>query len=200
AGATGGGTAMFARGVLALATIAARPAPARATPARAPAAGTTPAGGAAAGTTGRLAAATGLAQVLDLLRGQARAGALGPGQPPGGVLGDIQIAVHVRGGRVGLRRFADAQVQRPVDEQPAGHVVPVHEGDRGAGVARPPGAADAVHVGLLVLRALVVHHVRDVVHVDTPSGDVSGHQHVHLAVPEGPQGLLPGALAEVAVQ
>src|SRR5699024_6059889 len=135
---------------------AAQPEPRPPRPGSGPVATAAARAGTAAGTaTGGLSAATGLAQVLDLLRGQARAGALGPGQPPGGGLGDTQIAVHVRGGGIGLRRFADAKVQRPVDEQPAGYVVPVHERDRGAGVARPARAADAVHVGLLDRKSVV---------------------------------------------
>src|SRR5699024_4467695 len=132
-----------------------------------PAAAAAIAGATSRATAGGLTAAPGLTEILDLLRGQAGAGALGPGQAPGGGLGDTQVAVHVRGGGVGLHRLADAEVQGPVDELPAGHIVPVHESDRGTGVAGPAGAADAVHVRLLVLGALVVHHVRDVVHVDT---------------------------------
>src|SRR5699024_7139041 len=114
---------------------------------------------------GRFAPATGLAQILHLFGIQARADALGAGEAPGGGLGDVQVAVHVRRGRVGLGRFSDAEVQSSVDELPAGHVVPVDERDGGAGVAGSAGAADAVHIGLLVLGALIVHHVRDVVDV-----------------------------------
>ena len=66
-------------------------------------------------------------------------------------------------------------------------------------VAGPAGAADAVHVGLLVLGALVVDDVGDAVDVDAAGGDVGGDQHVDLAGAERPQRLLAGALAEVAV-
>ena len=61
------------------------------------------------------------------------------------------------------------------------------------------GAADAVQVGLLVLGALVVDHVRDALDVDAARGDVGADQHVDLAVAERAQRLLAGALAEVAV-
>ena len=80
-----------------------------------------------------------------------------------------------------------------------GHVVPVDERDRDAGLARAAGAADAVQVGLLVLGALVVDDVRDVVDVDAAGGDVGGDEDVDLAVAERAQRLLAGALAEVAV-
>ena len=55
-------------------------------------------------------------------------------------------------------------------------------------------------VDLLVLGALVVDDVGDVVDVDTAGGHVSGHEHVDLAVAEGAQRLLPGSLAEVAME
>ncbi len=61
------------------------------------------------------------------------------------------------------------------------------------------GAADPVHVGLLVLGALVVHDVADAGDVDAAGGDVGGDQDVDLAAAEGAQRLLAGALAEVAV-
>jgi hypothetical protein len=62
-----------------------------------------------------------------------------------------------------------------------------------------PGAADAVDVGLLVLGALVVDDVGDVLDVDAACGDIGGDEDVDLAVAEGPQRLLAGALTEVAV-
>src|SRR5699024_8416991 len=163
--------------------------------------GTTAATAIAPATTAATAgtAPPGLAEVLDLLGVQPGARALGPGQPTGDVLGDVQVGVHVRGGGVGLRRLAQTQVQGAVDEHPARHVVPVHERDRGAGVAGPTGTADAVHLRLLVLRAPGAHHARDDVDVDAAGGHVGGDQHVHLAVPERAQCLLPGPLAEVAV-
>jgi hypothetical protein len=41
--------------------------------------------------------------------------------------------------------------------------------------------------------------VGDVLDIDAPRGDIGGDEHVDLAVAEGSQCLLPGALAEVAV-
>ena len=55
-------------------------------------------------------------------------------------------------------------------------------------------------VDLLVFGALVVDDVRDVVDVDASRGDIGGDQDVDLAVTEGTQSLLTGALAQVAVQ
>ena len=53
-------------------------------------------------------------------------------------------------------KLLDGQAQGLGDEAPAGHVVPVDEGDGGARVPGAPRAADAVDVDLLVLGALVV--------------------------------------------
>src|SRR5699024_1406008 len=67
-------------------------------------------------------------------------------------------------------------------------------------VAGAAGASDAVDVGLLVLRALVVDHVGDVVDVDAAGGDIGGHEHVDLALVGGFQRLFALCLAAVAVQ
>src|SRR6185437_15425766 len=91
-----------------------------------------------------------------------------------GALGDVEVGEQVRGGRVGLLRLGDAEVQGAVDQRPAGHVVPVDQGDRGAGVPGAAGAADPVEVGLLVLGTGVVDHVRDVLDVDPPGRHVGG--------------------------
>src|SRR5690606_23999606 len=100
---------------------------------------------------------------------------------------------------VRLDRLGEAEVERLVDESPARDVVPVDERDGGASLARAAGAANAVEVRLLVLGALVVHHVRDVVDVDAASGHIGGDEDIDLARTEGPQCLLSGALAEVTV-
>src|SRR4029077_13647716 len=70
--------------------------------------------------------------------------------PALGVRRDALVVVEVLGGRVGLRRVLERQVQRLVDHLPAVQVRPVDEGDRGAGRAGATGAADPVHVGLVV--------------------------------------------------
>src|SRR3712207_2395716 len=139
------------------------------------------------------------AEVLDGLGVQALTGALRAGQPAGRALRYVQVGVDPRRRGVGLRRVGEVQVQRLVDQLPPGDVVPVDERDRDAGAAGAAGAADPVHVGLLVLGALVVHDVADAGDVDAPGGDVRGDQDVDLAAAEGAQRLLAGALAEVAV-
>src|SRR6185437_2788961 len=99
----------------------------------------------------------GLADVLENLGLQAGPVPHRAGERPGRLARDVKRAVEVLGGGVGLLRLGHAQVQRVVDELPAVHVPPVDERDRDTGPPGPPGPADAVHVGLLVVRALVVH-------------------------------------------
>ena len=54
-------------------------------------------------------------------------------------------------------------------------------------------------VGLLVLGALVVDDVGDVLDIDAAGGHIGRHQDVDVAMPEGAQRLLSGALSEVSV-
>src|SRR5207253_11208209 len=70
---------------------------------------------------------------------------------PAGAGGDAQLVVEVR--RIGVRLggIRGLEPQRLVDHRPAGQLVPVDEGHRDTGLAGTPGAADPVHVGLLVL-------------------------------------------------
>ncbi len=56
-----------------------------------------------------------------------------------------------------------------------------------------------MQIGFLILGALVVDDVGDVVDVDTAGGHFGGDQDVDLVAAEGPEGLLAGALAQVAV-
>src|SRR5690606_12662682 len=145
------------------------------------------------------AAAAGLAEVLDLLRAQAGTGPVGAGQHTLGARRDAELLEEVRRGGVRLRRVRELQVERLVDQLPARDIVPVDQRDRDALGARAAGAAEAVEVGLLVLRRLVVDDVGHTLDVDTARGDVGADQDVDLAVAEGAQRLLAGALAEVAV-
>src|SRR6185369_13181047 len=138
-------------------------------------------------------------QVFFLLRGQAGAGALGRRQRSGGLSRDVQVGQDPGRGVVGLRRLRQIQTERLVDEPPARHVFPVHEGDRDAGGAGPAGSADPVRVGVRVLRAVVVDHVGDAGDVEAASRDVGGDQHVDLAGAERPQRPLARALAQVTV-
>ncbi len=113
---------------------------------------------------------------------------------------DALVVVQVLGRRVGLLRLVERQVERLVDHLPAVDVRPVDEGDRGARGAGPAGAADPVHVGLVVLGTRVVDDVRDTGHVDAAGRDVGADQDEELVLAEPGQRLLAGDLRHVAVQ
>src|SRR5699024_2147670 len=194
------GVRAAAVGALAIAELAAAPAAAAAPTALAAAATPAVTALAPAAAVLRTAAAVRTAQVLELLGLQALAGALVLGQRALRLGGDVEVGEQVIGGGVGLHRLGGLQAQLPGDERPACEVLPVHERDRGALLARAAGAAGAVEVGLVVVGAVPVHDVGDVGDVDAARGDVGRHQHVDLAAAEGAQRLLAGALAEVAVQ
>ena len=61
------------------------------------------------------------------------------------------------------------------------------------------GAADPVHVGLRVVRDVVVQHVRNTFHVEASSGDVGGHQNVDTAVFERSDSPFTLGLGDIAV-
>ena len=73
------------------------------------------------------------------------------------------------------------------------------EQQRRAGSAGTTGAADAMHVGLGVVRDVVVQHVRDALDVEPAGGDVGGDEDVELSVLEGGDGALAHRLRDVAV-
>src|ERR1700722_773989 len=112
---------------------------------------------------------------------------------------NVHLDVDVR--RVGVRlgRVRAAQPEGLIDHRPAGQLVPVHQRDRDTGLAGPAGAADAVHVGVLVVRALVVDHVGDVVDVDSAGRHIGGDQYVDVAGAELLECLLAGDLTQVTV-
>src|SRR5207302_8911090 len=70
-------------------------------------------------------------------------------------------------------------------------------GRRAAG-ARARGAADPVHVVLLVLGQIPVDDVGDALDVEAPRGDVGGHQDRELPVPELPEDAEAPFLVDVA--
>ena len=120
--------------------------------------------------------------------------------PALGARRDALVVPEVLGGRVGLLRLVEGQVERLVDHLPAVQVRPVDERDRDARGAGAAGAADAVHVGLVVLGAGVVDDVGDAGDVDAAGGDVGGDQHLQLVLAEPGQRLLARDLGHVAVQ
>ena len=152
------------------------------------AAGACPVGGAHPGLTPGIAAAR---------PGAARLAGAADGAD--GVRGDTEFFVEVRRVGIGFGWIRAVKLERVVDHRPALQFIPVDQCHGDTGLAGPAGAADAVHVGLLVLGNLVVDHVRDVVDVDAASGDVGGDQHVDLTGAERLERLLAGDLAEVAV-
>ena len=61
-------------------------------------------------------------------------------------------------------------------------------------------AADAVYIVFADVRDFIVHHVWQLIDVDTACSNVSGHQGANVAALEASQGLRAGSLALVAVQ
>ena len=173
AAAAAGAVAVALRAVAALATLTVTPATATTV--------------AAASTTARLAVLAGLTRLLR-------------DDPALGARRDALVVPEVLGGGVGLLRLVEGQVERLVDHLPAVQVRPVDEGDRDARGAGAAGAADAVHVGLVVLGAGVVDDVGDAGDVDAAGGDVGGDQHLQLVLAEPGQRLLARDLRHVAVQ
>ena len=75
--------------------------------------------------------------------------------------------------------------------------------DKADGVAhrmRPASAADAMDIILGVHREIVIHHVRNAVHVNAARRDVRGHEHAHDAVLEIVQCAQPLALRAVGME
>lgn len=65
--------------------------------------------------------------------------------------------------------------------------------------AGSPGATDSMDIAFRFARKVEVDDVGDAVNVDSPSGDVRRHQHLHLFALERRQRPLPGALRLVPV-
>ena len=75
--------------------------------------------------------------------------------------------------------------------------------DEEDGLALAPGAAraaDPVHVGLGVVGDVVVDHVADAVHVESPGGHVGGHEDVQVAVLQAGDRALALGLHHVAIE
>src|SRR5262249_38630052 len=137
--------------------------------------------------------------VFQLLGGEPGTGTLRARQRAGEPLGDVEVAVEVGRGVVGLRRFGQVKAEGLVDDPPAGHVFPVDECHRHTGSPGPTGTPEAVGGGVRVFRAVVVDDVRDAGDVEPACRDVRGYQHIDLAGAERAQRPLAGTLAEVAV-
>src|ERR1700750_2255798 len=59
-----------------------------------------------------------------------------------------------------------------------------YDRDRGAGAARAPGAADAVHVVVGMVRHVEIEDVADGGNVETAGRDIGGHQQRNVALAE----------------
>ena len=154
---------------------------------------------AAAGTgVGAARLASGLADVLDGLGVEAGPSARGARQLAGRAHRDRQVAVEVLARGVGLDRLGERQVEGLVDQAPLGHVVPVDERHRDAGLARATGAADAVQEGALLVGALVVDDVRDVL-TSMPRAATSVATSTSILPLRNARSACSRALAEVAV-
>src|SRR6266478_7493778 len=89
------------------------------------------------------------------------------------------------GGRV--RLFAhprDGLADQLLDRRDAPAVGRRNDGDGGAAASRAPGAADAMHVVVGVVRDVEVEDVADGGNVETARGDVGGNQQRHFVLAE----------------
>src|SRR5699024_11567191 len=73
------------------------------------------------------------------------------------------------------------------------------EQDGLAGTSCTAGAANAVDVGLGVVRDVVVEHMGDALNVETTGGDVGGNQDVQATILELVDGALTLSLGDVTV-
>jgi hypothetical protein len=76
------------------------------------------------------------------------------------------------------------RTQRPM-------ILGCNETNRIAHRVRPASAANAVHVILGMHREIVIHHMRNPVHIDAACGDVGRDEHAHNAGLEILQGAQP---------
>ena len=110
------------------------------------------------------------------------------GRRGGGVIKPFRLLPH------------DAAADESFQRAQFGMVLVRHEADGVANLIRAAGAANAVDVILHVHRKIVVHHVRDAVHVNAARRDVRRHQHPHHAFLEILQRAQPLVLRAVRVQ
>ena len=98
-----------------------------------------------------------------------------------------------------IRDSGDGAAQKLLHTLEVILLIDVAEGDSGAAVARSAGTADPVDIGLGHIGQVVVEHVGELFNIQTPGGDIGGHQDLHLPAFEVGEGLLPGGLTLVAV-
>ena len=116
----------------------------------------------------------------------------------GDAVGEAALAGRVDVGDGGHGHLLDLLAGGPLDLLEQEALTRGHEEHGVALTAGAAGAADAVHVGLGVLRDVVVDHVRDALDVQAAGGDVGGHEDVHAAGLQVLDGLLALLLGDVA--
>src|SRR5699024_11293218 len=109
--------------------------------------------------TGAAAGGVRAPEILDLLGVQPLAGALFLGQSAFGGLRDVEIGEQMLRGRIGLHRLGGLHPQLARDQRPARQILPVHEGQGRALLARAPGETGVEDVGFMFVTSVMVRLV-----------------------------------------
>ena len=92
---------------------------------------------------------------------------------------------HRLGVNKSVRLFAhDAATDKPLQGAQFAVVFGSHKANGVADLIGAPGATNPMDVILHVHREIVVHHVRDAVHINAARRDIGRHQHPHRTVLE----------------
>lgn len=110
-----------------------------------------------------------------------------------GPLADVLRCRRKAGLSLGDDFFRNVLLDQPLDRPEKFTLLGRHEGYRTAIVAGAPGSAHAVNVVLGHARELEVHHVRELVDIEPPRGDVRRDENPNPGLFEIPEH--PGALA-----
>ena len=118
----------------------------------------------------------------------------------------LRLALEMGGRRVGrqLRQLRNRQhIQSATDDAldvgQEGTFLAIAQRPRGPALTGTAGTADAVDVGLGLVRHVKVDDVRDAVDVEPTRGDIRSHQHIERAVAEAIECSLTRVLTLVAV-
>ena len=109
----------------------------------------------------------GPALLSTLVRAVLVATAVGMGRGGGRVIESLRALAH------------DAASDKPLQRPQLAVIFRRHKTDGIAHRVRPACPSDAMDVILRVHREIVVHHVRDAVHVNAARRDVRRHEHAH---------------------
>ena len=123
--------------------------------------------------------------------------------PISAALAPLLLRSHGRGLTVAkaLRFFPhDAAADETLERIERAVILRRDKADRVADGVGAAGAADAMDVVLGVHREIVIHDVRNAVHVDAARGDVGGHEHPHGAGLELRERAQPLVLRAVGMQ